>query len=514
MALTLSYDAHSEIGLVRSNNQDSAYTSPRMLMVADGMGGAAAGDLASAIATWELKRTDEELDERTAAARAERLAAAESPEQVDHADDEDDPGDLVDVLTVLAGTLAHANERLVQLVEDDPELSGMGTTVCGFVLDDDRLAVVNIGDSRAYLVRDGQLHRVTRDHSWVQTLVDDGRLTEEEALVHPHRSLVLRVLNGSAQYEPDLGWLDIAPGDRLLVCSDGLCGLMTDAEIARVATAGLPRDETIGRLVDLAHAAGGHDNITMILADVEQDGPAGATAVLGAAASVTDPGRIERTASFAPIDDEGPVDELEASERAITEAERYALTGRRKASSWAKLAVAVLLPLALLLGGGFGWYQYTQTRLFIGPADANVALYRGIPDRVLGQDLATLLETDTTRIDDLPPYYAEKVRARIAVGDMGAARSTLIELRDKANQCIAQRRARAEATAAPTPTPTPDPAQTPGPDATDPTATPDPSATADPLDPSAEPSPAVTAFDPNGTPSPAVTTPVTAPEKC
>ncbi len=492
MALTLSYDAHSEIGLVRSNNQDSAYTSPRMLMVADGMGGAAAGDLASAIATWELRRTDETLDQRIATARAERLAA-DVPEP---AAGEDDPGDLVDVLTVLAGTLARANERLVELVEDDPELSGMGTTVCGFVLDDDRLAVVNIGDSRAYLVRDGELHRVTRDHSWVQTLVDDGRLTEEEALEHPHRSLVLRVLNGSTQYDPDLGWLDIAPGDRLLVCSDGLCGLMTDAALGRVATAGLPRAETIDRLVELAHQAGGHDNITMILADVEADGPLGPTAVLGAAASVTDPGHIEHTASFAPLEDEGPVDELEASERAITEEERYALTGRRRPVAWLKLALAVVLPLALLGGGAFGWYQYTQTRLFIGPADTHVALFRGIPDRVLGQDLSTLLETDTTLIADLPPYYAEKVRASITVADLPAARSTLIELRDKANQCIAQRRARAEATAAPQPTtgPTTDPN---GPD------------------PSISPGPSAPATSPQGAPSPGVTSaPVTAPEEC
>lgn len=496
MALTLSYDAHSEIGLVRGNNQDSAYTSPRMLIVADGMGGAAAGDLASAVATWELRRTDEELDDRIATARADRRAPDAPAPVAGDGGTAGGPGELVDVLTVLAGTLSRANERLLELVEDDPELAGMGTTVCGFVLVDDRLAVVNIGDSRAYLVRDGELHRVTRDHSWVQTLVDDGRLTEHEALDHPHRSLVLRVLNGSPQYEPDLDWLDIVAGDRLLVCSDGLCGLMTDAEIAEVAVAGLPRAQTIEQLVHLAHAAGGHDNITIVLADVETDGPLGAVALLGAATSVTDPGGIQRTSSFAMIDDEGPVDELEASERAITEEERYALTGRRKASAWVKLGAAILLPLLALAGGAFGWYQYTQSRLFIGPDDAQVALFRGIPDRVLGQDLSTLLETDTTQIADLPPYYAEKVRASIPVADMGAARSTLAELRHKADQCIEQRRARAEASAAPTP----------GPSATpDPTATPDPSASPDPV---------VTALTPHITPSPGVTAPVTAPEEC
>ncbi len=475
MALTLSYDSHSEIGLVRSNNQDSAYSSPRMLMVADGMGGAAAGDLASAVATWELRATDETLDQRVSAARTERLQAeADSPQDEP---DEDHPGELVDVLTVLASTLANANEKLVQLVEDDPELAGMGTTVCGFVLADDRLAAVNIGDSRAYLIRDGQLHRVTRDHSWVQTLVDEGRITEAEALAHPHRSLVLRVLNGSTQYEPDLGWLDIEPGDRLLVCSDGLCGLMTDATIAEVATAGLPRPETIDRLVALAHEAGGYDNITLILADLEIDGPAGDVSMIGAAATMSMPTGPERTASFAALSTH-EMDELQAQERAVTEAEaaRYALRGRRKPSTAVKLVVGALIPILVLVGGGLGFYQYTQTRFFIGPDDTHVALYRGIPDRILGQDLSTKLETDSTRIADLPPYYAERVRATIAVSDYETGSSTLAELRVKADQCVQQREARARATAAPA---TPGPADPPGSETAEPAQTPvgDPSAT-------------------------------------
>lgn len=476
MALTLSYDSHSEIGLVRRNNQDSAYASPRMLMVADGMGGAAAGDLASAVVTWELRAADESMDERVAAVRAERLAAGAEASDVAG---EDDPGELVDVLAVLADTLARTNEKLIELVDDDPALAGMGSTACGFVLADDRLAAVNIGDSRAYLIRDGQLHRVTRDHSWVQTLIDEGRLTEEQALEHPHRSLVLRVLNGSPQYEPDLGWLDIEPGDRLLVCSDGLCGLMTDATIATVATTGLPREETIERLVALAHEAGGHDNITLIVADVEVDGPVGDVAMIGAAATVAAPTGPERTASFAALSD-AEIDELQAQERAVTEAEaaRYALRSRRRRPAWLTLILAVLIPLLLLGGGAFGFYQYTQTRLFIGPAEEQIGLYRGVPDRILGQDLSRLLETDSTRIADLPPYYAERVRATITVEDLEAARSTLTELRDKADQCIAQREARARG------------------------EEPAPGQTSAPGDESASPSP---------TPSP---TPVSAPEEC
>ena len=259
MALSFRFTAHSEVGLVRKNNQDSAYASPDMLMVADGMGGAAAGDLASAVAVAALAATDAELPARRAAA-AERGRPVVAPELPD--------GPAGDVLAVLAETLAEANRHLNALVAADPALEGMGTTVCGFALvDDTEVAVVNIGDSRAYLLRDGVLTRVSRDHSWVQTLVDQGRISEREALEHPHRSLILRVLNGKPQHEPDLTVLTVRPGDRLLVCSDGLCGLVTDADIAGPAAID-DREAAVATLVDLAHEAGGYDNITLVLADV------------------------------------------------------------------------------------------------------------------------------------------------------------------------------------------------------------------------------------------------------
>lgn len=494
MALTLSYDAHTEVGLVRSNNQDSALVSPRMLVVADGMGGAAAGDLASAVAIREMERTDANLAERIAAARAEREA-----DPVDH---DEDAGSLTDVLTVMESTLGRANERLVELVEDDPGLAGMGTTVCGFVLHDDRLAVINIGDSRAYLIRDHQLHRVTRDHSWVQTLVDEGRLTEAEALEHPHRSLVLRVLNGSTQHEPDLGWLEIVSGDRLLVCSDGLCGLATDAELADIATADAERPAVIADLVALAHARGGHDNITILLADVVTDGPPGPVLTLGSVATLAVPTAAETTASLPVMSDPAPE---AAGERAITEEERYALTGRRRLGTRVRMLLAFLLPLLALGAGGGIWYSYTQTQYFVGPQDTRVGLFRGVPDRVLGLPLSTLLETDETEISNLPPYYAERVRSNIRVGSLPDARETLVELRQKAAQCVAQREARARATAAPTPTDPP--ALT-----ADPAVTADPAITAEPAltaGPAVTVGPADTASPGSSSPSAGVTPSVT-----
>ncbi len=243
---------HSEIGLVRKNNQDSGFASPQLLLVADGMGGAAAGDLASAVAVDTISRIDT-------------------------------PATGEEMLELLAGAIHRANDRIADLVEEDPTLEGMGTTVTGALFDGSELGMAHIGDSRAYLLRDGELRRLTHDHSWVQSLVDDGKISEAEAAVHPHRSLLLRVLNGQVTSEPDMSLVPVWAGDRLLFCSDGLCGLVDDAEIA--ATLAEPDLQIVlGRLVELAHEAGGIDNITIILADVVVDGGTADRTLLGAAA--------------------------------------------------------------------------------------------------------------------------------------------------------------------------------------------------------------------------------------
>ncbi len=486
MPLTISWTAHSEVGLVRKNNQDSAYASPTMAMVADGMGGAAAGDLASAVAIDELRRTDEGLAERLASGSVEPS----------------------DVLTVLAGALQRANDTLTDLVDSDPALDGMGTTVCGFVVVGDALALTNIGDSRAYRLRDGHFERLTHDHSWVQSLVDEGRISEEEALEHPHRSLVLRVLNGSPAHEPDLEVVDLAVGDRLLVCTDGLCGLVTDAQIAE-QVARPDRETAVTALVALAPAAGGHDNITLILVDVGTDSPAGQTQVLGAAATTRVP-QPEHTAKLPVI--EG-ASEKAAAPRPFTESDRYAPSGRRGIASVFKVGLAVLVPLLVLAGGGWGWYSYTQTRLYVGQDDDVVAIFRGVPDRVPLLTLSHVLERDTTRVSDLPPYYAERVRATIPVDTMATARETVGELRLKAAQCIAQREARARATAEPDPPATPDPTDpaTPGPGGT---ATPDDAPTT-PGGPPPTPGTDSPTATPGVTPTPVASqAPVLSPEEC
>ncbi len=422
MALALRYVAHSEIGLVRKNNQDSAYVSPSMLVVADGMGGAAAGDLASAVAVRELRAADS------------RTVGGE------------------EMLDALADAINAASAAITELVASDPTLDGMGSTVCGVMFDGTRIGLANVGDSRAYRYRDGTLSRLTRDHSWVQTLVDDGRITEAEALEHPHRSLILRVINGQPAHVPDLELVEVAAGDRLLVCSDGLCGFVTDDVIA--ARMKGDRQAVLDELTGLAHQEGGQDNITIIVADVVEGEPDGPTVVLGAAALLDLDNLSEATAKL-PSLAEAPVPRPDP---AAGEVARYSPVAKRRAATRVKLLALVLLPLLALGGGGWGWYSYTQQQFYLGANGDFVAIYQGVPEPVFQLPLSHVAETDTTRVSDLPTYYQEQVLGTLPADSFQDARATLETLRVKAQYCIEQRRQRET----PTPTPLPGPTDSPG----------------------------------------------------
>lgn len=418
MTLALRYQAHSEVGLVRKNNQDSAYISPTMLVVADGMGGAAAGDLASAVAIKELQAVD----------------GSHTGE---------------DMLTAFDDAIASAGQQIAALVKSDHSLDGMGSTVCGLMFDGSSLGLANIGDSRAYSYRDGILTRLTRDHSWVQTLVDEGRITEAEALDHPHRSLILRVVNGQPQHLPDLELVEGTEGDRLLICSDGLCGMVTDADIEARMAGDLP--DVMTSLIELAHEAGGQDNITIILADIVDGEPAGVTEVLGAAATLDLDAPFDVTTMQLPTLGTGEFvaeDPIAAKERA-----RYAPTTKGRVAAWLKVTIAAVLTLGLIAGGLTLWYSYTQRHFFVGPQGEVVAIFQGVPEPVLNLPLSTLVEADTTRLADLPPYYQEQVRATITATSLESARGITATLRQKSKECIAQREARAQATQSPSPTP-------------------------------------------------------------
>jgi protein phosphatase len=448
MPLTLRTVAHSEIGLVRKNNQDSGYASPTMVVVADGMGGAAAGDLASTVAVTELQKADG-LHKGT------------------------------EMLEVLGGALQKANDRLAELVADDVSLDGMGTTVCGALFDGEQLGVAHIGDSRGYLRRGGELTRLTHDHSWVQSLIDEGRITEDESHVHPHRSLLLRVLNGQPISEPDLELVTLKAGDRIMFCSDGLCGLVTD-DVIDDALAGDDLDLVLTDLVEAAHAGGGLDNITIIVSDVVEGGAddeafigetgltpprhAARGLVLGAAVTREIPAIRSK-----PIDlGDGAAEETtDASGNIVPAAPAPALTGtggggryepesgqrRRRLGLWGAI-IAVVLVVGL---AAYGTYAYAMTQFLVAPTGQQVGIYQGVQGSLLGLSTNRLVENTGIQMSDLPPAYQEKVRAGITIrqGGLDAAKAAAEELRTRASQCVAQRLARAQATQTPTASPSP-----------------------------------------------------------
>lgn len=245
MALRARFAARTDKGLVRRGNQDCGYASPYLLAVADGMGGMAAGDLASSLVISAIADLGDDLE-------AGRAGVA---------------GDDEAAIDVLRDVVADANERLREAVEADPGRHGMGTTLTGLLLADERLALVHIGDSRGYLMRDGKLHQLTRDDTFVQLLVDDGHITPEEAETHPQRCLVTKALQGGdapAEYT----MMDGRAGDRYLLCSDGLSGVVGFATLELTLRDCVDLGECAERLINLALDGGGPDNITAVVAEL------------------------------------------------------------------------------------------------------------------------------------------------------------------------------------------------------------------------------------------------------
>ncbi|HEX5596451.1 MAG TPA: protein phosphatase 2C domain-containing protein [Micromonosporaceae bacterium] len=240
MTLMLRTAALSDPGLVRANNEDAAYAGARLAAVADGIGGQPAGEVASDIVVRALAA----LDSAPVAA--------------------DPAGALYDAVNA-------ANQEIRAATAADAASDGMGTTVTAALLHGDQLAVIHVGDSRGYLLRDGLLFQITRDDTFVQALVDKGVLSAEEARAHPQRSLVTNAIQGD-HMSPNLGMVAVQAGDRLLLCSDGLSDVVTDEVIAQVLTAYTDRQECTEHLVKLAHQAGAPDNVTVVVADITGSG--------------------------------------------------------------------------------------------------------------------------------------------------------------------------------------------------------------------------------------------------
>jgi serine/threonine protein phosphatase PrpC len=458
VTLQLRYVAHSEIGPIRKNNQDSGFASPHLLVVADGMGGAAAGDLASAVAIDTVRHVD----------------PATSGEEM---------------LTALGSAVGQANERIAHLVDADPSLDGMGTTLTGALFDGVELGLVHIGDSRAYRLREGSLERLTHDHSWVQSLVDDGKISESDAAIHPHRSLLLKVLNGQPANDPDLTLVPVAAGDRLMFCSDGVCGLIEDDEIE--AALRLPElDAAVERLVSEALAEGGIDNITVIVADVVEADGTDVPVVLGAAGERTIPTMDGPAPEPDSADEEEDTVEASAArQRTVAEDDESRYLPQPPARRRLFRPLVGLLVLLLVAAAGLGGaYAWVRTQFYVGAAGERVAIYQGLADSLPAIPLSRVYESQPLALAALPPYYAEQVRSNIEVPDLESARATVSELTAAAERC-----------ATPSPTPTPTPARTVSPSPVRPTPS---VATTPPAGSSATP---VVTLSPGPTPGPSLT---------
>jgi protein phosphatase len=399
LAIALRYAARSDVGLVRQTNQDSGYAGPHLLVIADGMGGHAGGDVASSLAIGELAPLDGES----------------------HGSD--------DAIAHLERAVRSAHAELLARVEEEPQLAGMGTTVTALLRSGNRLALAHIGDSRAYLLRDGALTQITRDHTFVQTLVDEGRLTAEEAEHHPQRSVLMRVLSDIVDDpEPDFSMRESRVGDRYLLCSDGLSGVVSFETLRDTLAGGDPPGVTCERLVALARRAGAPDNVTCIVADVV-DEPATADAapsVVGAASvrpqrrSPEDGGSAaERAAALAFGPDDGTSDD------------DHDVVARRRGHRVVRLAGVAVVAL-VLAGGAFAAWHWVREQYFVGVHGDQVAVFRGLPQNLGPIDLATLDHTTGVLVADLPPADRDSVRAGIVVDSSAQATAKVVALREAA----------------------------------------------------------------------------------
>ncbi len=432
MSLSLHFAAGSHKGMIREGNEDSGYAGPRLLAIADGMGGQAAGEVASS----EVISTIVSLDD-------------------------DVPGS--DILTSLGEAVQRANDQLRVMVEEDPQLEGMGTTLTALLWTGQRLGLVHIGDSRGYLLRDGVLSQITQDHTWVQRLVDEGRITEEEAGTHPQRSLLMRALDGRGQVEPDLSIREVRAGDRYLICSDGLSGVVSHQTLEETLAGYQGPYETVEELIQLALRGGGPDNITCIVADVfdteEGDAYGGRhnehPVVVGAVAehphALADQRHLQTPAgraaelgrgvpqqqaapegSFGPPDSADPVG---APMGSFGPAENGHAKPRPK-RRWLKRTSAGVLALAVIGGGLYAGYRWTQTQYFVGADNDHVAVYQGINQSLLGLHLSRVHQDHPEiPLKYLPTYQRDQVTNTIAVGNLAQAVSKTDELHKQAAVC-------------------------------------------------------------------------------
>jgi PPM family protein phosphatase len=412
VTLVLRYAARSDRGLVRANNEDSVYAGARLLALADGMGGHAAGEVASQLVIAALA----------------------------HLDDDEPGGDL---LAKLDAAVRAGNSAIAAQVEMEPELEGMGTTLTAILFAGNRIGLVHIGDSRGYLLRDGELTQITKDDTFVQTLVDEGRITREEAHSHPQRSLIMRALTGH-EVEPTLTMREARAGDRYLLCSDGLSDPVSDETILEALQ--IPDvAESAYRLIELALRGGGPDNVTVVVADVVdydygQTQPILAGAVSGEEDQLTLPNTSAgRASAISP--------RKEAAKRAAPQEE----TASRPRWPRRRMFIFVTLVVLLVLAGLAIVRTVIRSNYYVAEYNGMVSIVRGIQGSMLGMSLhepylvgclnarnelslisysqsGSHLDCRLMRLQDLRPAERAQVQAGLPGGTLDNAIGQLREL--------------------------------------------------------------------------------------
>lgn len=311
--------ALTDTGRVRAHNEDSVLAEPPLFVVADGLGGHEAGEIASQIAVETLR---------------------------DHAPRRADA-------PALARAVKAANKEVLRAAKEGVGRAGMGTTLTAAIVEGDRIAIAHVGDSRAYLLTGGQLRQITGDHSMVADMMRRGQITEADARIHPNRSVITRALGTDAEMFADPFEIEAHTGDRLLLCSDGLTGMLDDARIAETLRAHRNPADAAAELIAAANGAGGHDNISVVIVDIESTGK----------------------------DSRG----VRASD-SVTR-------------GWVAAILWVLVALAIIGASVYGTYLYAQRRAFVVRQGDVVAVYRGVPGELAGIELRWLADTvvvDTT----------------------------------------------------------------------------------------------------------------------
>ena len=345
-ALT-SFGSRTDIGCLRDHNEDSLVVTPPLFAVADGMGGHAAGEVASEIAV--------------------RVLSELAPEHPD--------------VEALGRAIEEANRAVIQAAREGRGRQGMGTTMTAAMLEGERLVIAQVGDSRAYLLHQGKLQQLTRDHSLMADMIEAGQLTPEEARTHPQRSVITRALGSDAHLHPDIYEINVETGDRLLICSDGLSGMIFDDQIENTLRRVQDPQRCASQLVNEAIAADGHDNVTVIVADVTG----------------------------------------------------YADVRRKKLARKTKLSIALVLVLfaAIIAGAAWGTQTYLNTAAYLANDNGKVAVYRGVPGSVLGLSFSHLERTTDVTVADLQPGVANRLNEGIRVDDMEAADALVKEYEDE-----------------------------------------------------------------------------------